>query len=183
MSLYECFKQLTDPRKESGLRNPLPALLCMITMGYLSGHSGYRATARFMEGNSKEFMSMFELKHPPIKHTQLRTVMQLLDFESINKVFLKWVKNFVNIEKDEWLSGDGKALASTIKDAHGQGQEFELMVRLFSQKLEIVTHSATTKNKSSELKAMQKLLKTLECKGVIITLDALHCQKKQLTAS
>lgn len=179
MSLYDCFEQVPDPRAESGLRNPLPALLCMITMSYLSGHSGYRATARFMQGNANEFMTMFDLKHPPIKHTQLRTIMQMLDFESINKVFLKWIKNFVNIEKDEWLSGDGKALASTIKDAHGHGQEFELMVRLFSQKLETVTHSATTKNKSSELKAMQKLLKTLECKGVIITLDALHCQKKR----
>jgi len=179
MSLYECFEQLIDPRKESGLRNPLPALLCMITMSYLSGHSGYRATSRFMQGNSDEFISMFNLKHPPIKHTQLRTVMQRLDFESVNKIFLKWIRNFVKIEKDEWLSGDGKVLGSTVKDAHGHSHDFELMVRLFSQKLEIVTHTATTKNKSSELKAMQNLLKTLECKGVIITLDALHCQKKQ----
>jgi len=106
-------------------------------------------------------------------------VMQLLDFEAINKVFLKWIKSFVTIEKEEWLSGDGKVLRSTVKDAHGHNHDFELMVRLFSQKLEIVTHCATTKNKSTELKAMQKLLKTLELKGVIITLDALHCQKKQ----
>jgi len=179
MSLYECFEQLEDPRAASGLRNPLPALLCMVTMSYLSGFSGYRATADFMEGNKAVFMEMFNLKHPPLGRTQLRTVMQSLDFKSINKIFLQWMKNFVSIEAGEWLSGDGKALGSTVKDAHGNKQVYELMVRLFSQKLGIVTHLATTKSKASELKAMQDLLQTLEVKGVIITLDALHCQKKQ----
>lgn len=179
MSLSECFEQLEDPRKSSGLRNPLPALLCMVTMSYLSGYTGYRATATFMKGNQEIFKKMFNLKHPPLGHTQLRTVFQRLDFSAINKVFHQWVNSFVSIEKGEWLSGDGKALSSTIKDAHGNAQEYELMVRLFSQKLKIVTHSATTKSKATELKAMQALLKTLKLKGVIITLDALHCQKKQ----
>lgn len=179
MSLYECFEQLEDPRAASGLRNPLPALLCMVTMSYLSGFTGYRATADFMKGNKAVFMEMFHLKHPPLGKTQLRTVIQSLDFKSINKAFYQWIKNFAPVETGEWLSGDGKALGSTIKDAHGNAQEYELMVRLFSQKLGIVTHSATTKSKSSELKAMQDLLQTLEIKGVIITLDALHCQKKQ----
>jgi len=179
MSLYECFEQLEDPRDASGLRNPLPALLCMITMSYLSGFTGYRATANFMKGNKAAFMKMFSLKHPPLGKTQLRTVLQSLDFKSINSVFHQWMKDFVSVEQGEWLSGDGKALGSTIKDAHGNTQEYELMVRLFSQKLGIVTHLATTKSKASELKAMQALLQTLEIKGVIITLDALHCQKKQ----
>ena len=179
MSLYECFKQVVDPRKSSGLRNPLPALLCMITMSYLSGHTGYRATATFMKGNQGCFREMFKLKHPPIGATQLRTILQRLDFKSINRVFHQWMNSFVIIEQGEWLSGDGKALGSTVKDAHGHAQEYELMVRLFSQKLGIVTHSATTKSKSTELKAMQALLKTLDLKGVIITLDALHCQKKR----
>lgn len=179
MSLYECFEQVADPRELSGLRTPLPALLCMITMSYLSGNSGYRATGAFMKGNAADFKKMFNLKHPPIGKTQLRTVMQKLNFTSINKVFHQWINNFVSIEQGEWLSGDGKALGSTVKDAHGNAQEYELMVRLFSQKMGLVIHSATTKSKSTELKAMQALLKALELKGVIITLDALHCQKKQ----
>ena len=179
MSLYECFEQLEDPRKSSGLRTPLAALLCMITMSYLSGFTGYRPVGTFMKSNQESFKKMFNLKHPPIGKTQLRTVMQTLDFKSINKMFYQWMKNFVTIEPGEWLSGDGKALGSTLKDAHGNAQEYELMVRLFSQKLGIVTHAATTKSKSTELKAMQALLKELKLKGVIITLDALHCQKKQ----
>jgi len=179
MSLQACYEQLIDPRKSSGLRTPLPELLCMITMGYLSGRSGYRGIGTFMKENKEELMELFQLKHPPIGKTQLRTILQRLDFSAINRAFFQWMNDFVIIEQGEWLSGDGKALASTIKDAHGNAQEYELMVRLFSQKLEVVTHSATTKSKATELKAMQSLLATLESKGVIITLDALHCQKKR----
>jgi predicted transposase YbfD/YdcC len=178
MSLQECFEQVIDPRKASGLRTPLPELLCMITMGYMSGLTGYRGIGTFMKENREELMDLFNLKHPPIGKTQLRTILQKLDFTGISQAFFKWMATFVNIEEGEWLSGDGKALGSTVTDAHGNAQEYELMVRLFSQKLGIVTHSTTTKSKSTELKAMQGLLKNLELKGVIITLDALHCQKK-----
>ena len=52
MSLYKCFEQVADPRELSGLRMPLPALLCMITMSYLSSNSGYLATGAFMKGNA-----------------------------------------------------------------------------------------------------------------------------------
>lgn len=179
MSLYECFEQIEDHRSTSGRRNPLPALLCMIVMSYLSGFTGYRATAKFMKGNCDAFMDMFGLKHPPLGHTQLRTIMQGLDFNVINQIFHQWMNQFVSVDIGKWLSGDGKALASTVEDAHGNAQDFELMVRLFSQHLGIVTHIETTKNKTGEQKAMQGLLENLELKGVIITLDALHCQKKQ----
>ena len=178
MSLYECFEQVEDPRKLSGLRNPLPALLSMVVMSYLSGYTGYRATAVFMKGNREAFMDMFDLKHRPLGHTQLRTIFQRLDFDSINQAFFRWINSFVTIEKGEWLSGDGKALASTVKNTFNSAQDFELMVRLFSQKLGLVLQSRTTTNKSGEQKALQDLLKALEQKGVIITLDALHCQKK-----
>jgi len=171
--------EVPDPRKESGLRLPLPALLCMLTMCYLSGYSGYRSSATFMKGNREEFMEMFNLKHPPIGKTQLRTVMGMLDFKSVNQAFFKWMNSFVSIGEGEWISGDGKALASTVLDPHNPSQEFEMMVRLFSQKLQVVTQLSTASSKKGEMKSMEKLLKTLDSKGVIITLDALHCQKKR----
>jgi len=52
------------------------------------------------------------------------------------------------------------------------------------KKLEIVLGTERYENgKSGEGKSLQNLLYLLKDKGVIITLDALHCQKKQLTLS
>jgi hypothetical protein len=178
MSLEECFKQVEDPRKASGLRFPLPALLSMMVMSYMSGNTGYRASAKFMEGNREEFTQMYGLKHGTPGHTQINTIHKLLDFEQINQAFFKWINSFVAIEAGEWLHGDGKSLKSTVKDSHSSEQDFELMVRLFAQKLGIVIQSGRTRNKSGEGPALQQLLQQLEHKGVIVTLDALHCQKK-----
>jgi len=180
MSLYECFESIPDVRNASGLRTPLPALLCMITMAHMSGHSGFRPIATFMKAHKSVFIPMFNLKHPPLGHTQLNKVMNTLNFDEIFTAFHKWMNQFVDIEPGDWLSGDGKSLASTVKDAHGRMQEYVQIVRLFSQKLGIVVRTKSTKSKSGELKAMQALLKELKAKGVLITLDALHCQKKQL---
>jgi len=43
--------------------------------------------------------------------------MQTLDFKEINKTFYQWMSSFVSMQPGEWLSGDGKALGSTIQDA------------------------------------------------------------------
>ena len=99
MSLEEIFNQVIDPRKSSGLRTPLPELLCMITMGYLSGHAGYRGLGTFMKENKEEFIELFSLKHPPIGKTQLRTVLQKLDFTSINQAFFSWMTSLIYFER------------------------------------------------------------------------------------
>ena len=179
MSLADCFLQLTDPRRASGLRHPLVPFLCMVTMGYLSGYSGYREIGTFMEANKEEFVKMFELKHGVPKFVQIRTIIRKLDFRLINKVFLHWISQFVSIDGGEWISGDGKGLNSTLQDAHSSSQDFELMVRLFSHKLGLVLYTGSARSKKGEILALRELLKQLELKGVIITLDAVHCQKKQ----
>lgn len=181
MSLYDCFKELEDPRKSSGLRHPLAAILSMTVMSYMSGFTGFRATASFMKGNQEVFTELFGLAHGTPGHTQLNTIFKRLDFEKINQKFFKWINQFVEIEQGEWVSGDGKGLNSTVKSAHTSNQDFELMVRLFSEKLGIVLQTHRTQNKKGEIKALQDLLKVLSVKGVVITLDAVHCQKKRLS--
>jgi len=179
MSLYELYKEVEDPRKASGLRFPLPAFLTMMTMAYMSGYSGYRSSASFMEGNKDQFCEMFDLKHGVPGFVQVRTIINSLDFQVINKVFFKWINQFVPIEQGEWISGDGKGLNSTLSNVHTSKQDYQLMVRLFSQKLGIVLQTESKRSKTREVKAFQSLLEQLQLKGVIITLDALHCQKKQ----
>ena len=178
MSLFECFEQVIDPRKSSGLRNPLPALLCMVTMGDLSGYSGYRGIGTFMKGNKEAFQEMFDLKHPPIGKTQLRTVLQKLDFTSINKAFFRWMNTFVAIEQGEWLSGDGKALKSTT-EAH-KGRSFQAVVTFFTHESGLAHSIATYRNeKASEIHVVQFLLDRLQDMSITMYLDAVHCQKKQ----
>jgi predicted transposase YbfD/YdcC len=52
------------------------------------------------------------------------------------------------------------------------------MVSAYSQRQDVVVAVQAFESKStSELKVVQKLLKALALQDVVVTLDALHCQK------
>lgn len=54
------------------------------------------------------------------------------------------------------------------------------MVSMFAHKVGIVLRSNNYENKKkSEIHSVQELISHLEHKGMVLTLDALHCPKKQ----
>ena len=82
-------------------------------------------------------------------------------------------------EKD-WFSIDGKGIGSTSSDAFTVNQNFKSMVSMFAHKMGIVLRSNNYENKNrSEIHSVQELISHLEQRGIVLTLDALHCQKKQ----
>ena len=184
MSLFEAFGEVKDIRNASGLRHPLQIFLTMTTLSIMSGYNSLQGIATFFDSNKEDFNELFHLKHGVPKYTQIRTILKNMDYNSLCEVFQRWVIYHTPIEKGDWVAGDWKALASTLTDSQGSKQNFVAMVSLFLQKLEVVLGTERYENgKSGEGKALQELLYLLKDKGVIITLDALHCQKKQLTLS
>ncbi len=180
MSLYEAFGEVEDNRKRSGLRHELQPFLTMITLGIMSGYNGYQELAVFLKSNEEKFISLFGLKHGVPKYTQIRTILSTLNYDSLYINFENWTKGYVEIEQGDWVSGDGKGLNSTVTNCHNSKQNYVAMVSLFLQKLGVVLSvNKYETGKSGEGAALRTLLESIENVGVVITLDALHCQKKQ----
>ena len=100
------------------------------------------------------------------------------DFASIQKAFHKWTQDYVQIEEGEWISIDGKSIRSPVSDCSNEFQNFVSLVSLFSSKREQVLHVERLENKKDyEGQTVEELLGILDLKGVIFTLDALHCKK------
>lgn len=96
------------------------------------------------------------------------------------EAFNKWTSNYVPLKKGEAVSGDGKALVSTVTNAHSEHQNFQAIVSLFCQQSGLVYAVEEYKNKkASEANVVRFLLDKLEGMGLNIFLDALHCQKKR----
>ena len=182
ISLYEAFGEVKDTRDSSGLRHLLQPFLAMTTSSIMSGWYGYRELATFFDGNRNEFEVMFNLKHGVPKYTQTRTILQGIDYPSLYTAFHKWATQYIPLELEEWISGDGKGLNSTVTDCHNAKQNYVAMVSLFAQKTGTAFAVSRYENgKKGEGAALRELVEKLEIQGVTITLDALHCQKKQLT--
>jgi hypothetical protein len=72
-------------------------------------------------------------------------------------------------------------LRNTVTDHAGAQQNFVTMVSAFSHSRGQVLGIQVMENKhESEIVVMTNLLSLLDLPGAVITLDALHCQKKPL---
>ena len=170
---------IPDHRRKEGLMYPKVPLLIMIVLANMSGCYGYREIARFMKHNLEDFKQLYKLKHGVPKHVSLRTFIQKLNFDELQNAFRLWSNQFVQYEHGDLFSIDGKGLNSTVKNCHDSDQNYKAMVSLFCEKTGIVADTELIETKKShEGGAARAIIERLQGKGIIITMDALHCQKK-----
>jgi hypothetical protein len=177
MSLNELFKSLPDPRRGQGQRYPFQDILWMIFLGISSGYTGYRPLGKFVKANTTYFTEVFGLKHGVPSHVTIREILTNLDKKSVKASFCNWASNQELLPLD-WVSGDGKSLKSTMSNYNAETQDFCSMVSIYVQKTGLSYVVEDFRNKKiSETEILRTLLPSLQDKGVIITLDALHTQK------
>lgn len=180
MNLTELFSEIRDFRRAEGRRYPLAPMLIVIVMSIICGRICYREIAGFAKGHKEEFQKYFGLKHSEMpSHVTFREIIQKTDFDEICQIFEKWTKNYVSIEKGDWLSIDGKCIRSTVSDYSKSYQDFVSLVSIFAQKQGQTVRTAKLSNKkSSEIPTVEELVQLLDLEGAVLSMDALHCQKK-----
>jgi DDE_Tnp_1-associated len=179
MDLDSLFKSIPDFRRSQGLRFELSSVLWMTFLGIASGYIGYRSIAKFALAHDVFFKEFFNLKHPIPSHVTFREIMSKLDKSVVISKFNEW-SNQQDIQAGDWLSGDGKSLRSTVINSQQKEQDFVSVVSLYCQKTGLSLIISDYKNKKvSEGQVLRDLLPSLQGKGIILTTDALHTQKKQ----
>lgn len=180
MNLIEGLNQVKDFRRKQGQRFSLTSVLLIIIMGIMSGRYGYREIYSFAKANQKELIKRMKIRHKKIpSHVTIREIIMNIDFDLLNQAFYQWASAYVAIDKDEWISIDGKSIRSTIENYKQSYQNFVSLVSVFTQKRgQIIKTSAFENKKVSEISVVEQLIETLDIKDVTMTLDALHCQKK-----
>lgn len=178
MDLAAFFAQVPDPRRAEGQRVSLPAFLWMAFLAVASGYSGYRAMGKFARSNAAFFGPYFGLRHAVPSHVSFRSLLQALDkaqlYQAFNQQFV------AQLQAGDWVAGDGQSLRSTVRDAHGAGQHFVSLVSLYCQCTGLTAAMQDyTDKKSGELTKLRDLLPLLQDRGVVLTLYALHGQKKR----
>ncbi len=178
MELASFFAQVADPRRAQGQRFALPALLWMTFLAIATGQRGPRKIAQFCRCNAAFFSSYFELRHGVPSYGAFRDLLQALDKAALAQAFNGWFG--AQLQAGDWLAGDGQSLCSTVLDAQTASQSFASVVSLYCQRtgLTVAVQDYTDK-KTGELSVVRDLLTNLQNRGLVVTLDALHAQKKQ----
>ncbi len=182
-SLVDYLKEIPDPRKRKGRHHELWQILLIIIMGIMSGNLGYQGLGRFVERHRRNLIKQLGLKQGTVpSYSTMRRIMMEIDYTKLNAIFNTWASEQV-IGSGEGIAGDGKSLRNTVNNWDNSQQNFISMVSLFSQQQGTVVAMAIMENKKeSEINVIQELLTQLKLENHLLTLDALHCQKKTVVA-
>ncbi|MFT4152493.1 MAG: ISAs1 family transposase [Parafilimonas sp.] len=180
-NLLKYLSRVPDPRRLQGQRHELQHILLITLMSIMSGYIGYRAIGDFMRRNKSELIAALQPKKGKLPSFDVvRAVLIAIDFQELSKQFYNWARQYVSIENKEWISIDGKAIGGTVTGSHSIDQSFISLVSLYCSKKKLVIGNAVLVNsKQSGIPVVQQLIEALDLKGVVFTLDALHCQKKR----
>ena len=118
----------------------------------------------------------------PSADTILR-VLAKIDTEQLGKVFIEYARYvFGNRIKDgDVIAIDGKTeCGSEYSPVAENGTEHKAvhMVSAWASRLQEFVSGRLKEEKSNEITAIPELLELLDLKGVIVTIDAMGCQKK-----
>jgi len=176
-SLMMYLNGLSDPRKAKGKRHEQEVILIIIILGLMMGRKSMREIARFASQHSEELSKKLPLhrRKVPSLMTLIRTL-DKIDQEELCDCFNKWMEQFITTEA---IAIDGKSLGSTAKNIGSKEQNFVSMVSFFGQRSELILKMEIMENKKeSEIKIVESLLEEFKIEEGILTLDALHTQKK-----
>jgi hypothetical protein len=177
---------IRDPRRAEGKLYQLAYVLLFSILAIVTGANSYRGIRTFIKVHLKRLNKAFKIgwKRPPA-HTAIRYILQGLNPADVEKVFREHAADLNSSEAatgKRILAFDGKAL--TLRQAlRGSFDAFNdakarQILSAFAVDTALVLAHIEIDEKSNEIPAVQKLLEELDVAGHIVTLDAMHCQKK-----
>lgn len=184
--LQDYLGEMTDFRRPQGRRFSLVSMLEMIILAGMSGRFGANPVSRFIENNKEYFIERYQFSHGVPGKTMIHNFLTGLEYKELNLVLKNWILDIMKSQdkSDEWISLDGKSIRSTLSDPCTSAQNYINLVSAFSTSMGLVISTQRHENnKSNEIPCVRELINDLELKGVSFTLDAIHCQKKQLKQS
>jgi predicted transposase YbfD/YdcC len=174
--LVERFADCPDFRCENQnkvhlLVDVLVSAICAV----IGGSNSWESVARFVAAHETWFRTFLKLPGGAPSHDTYRRIFMLLDPQELNQRFAKWMAVVAQCLGLKHIAIDGKTLCGS---GGGKTALTALhMVHAFATENGICLAQEAVYTKSNEITAIPELLKKLDLKGAIATIDAMGCQK------
>ena len=168
------FQELEDPRQDNA-RHELNDILIIALCTVLCGGEDCSDMALFGQAKEPFLRQFLRLPHGIPSHDTFSRVFRLLDPDQFHAVFLRFMQRF-----SQTLNGvvalDGKTLRRSFDRAAGQSPLH--LVSAWAVEQRLVLGQVAVADKSNEITAVPQLLRLLNLEGVVVTADALNCQRE-----
>ncbi|WP_316358951.1 ISAs1 family transposase [Candidatus Neptunichlamydia sp. REUL1] len=164
------FKDIQDPRAKDNLSYPLVALLVIILAAVIAGANAIIHIHEYACTKISLFQRLLGIKKPP-SYTVFWWLLVMLNPQKLQETFIRWMKALPVEVKKQIIAIDGKRL-------NGASKQTVHLVSAWETGRSLLLGQVKTEEKSNEITAIPELIKAIDIKGSIITIDAAGCQKK-----
>ena len=172
--LIECFEGLPDPRMDRTRRHNFVDIMVMGLCSSICGGESFTDMESFSVARVDWLKTFLELPSGVPSHDTFNRVFSAIDPHAFLECFSRWVQGICPNLSDEVVAIDGKAL----RHAFNEGQSIPYIVSAWASHNGLVLGQVKVNEKSNEITAVPELLRMLQLKGAIVTLDAMGCQKE-----
>jgi predicted transposase YbfD/YdcC len=173
-SILTHFSSLPDPRDNRGKEHVLLDIVVIALCGVISGAEGWEDIADYGVAKQGWLATFLSLPHGIPSADTFARVFARLDPSEFQRCFLSWVKTISGRLASEVIGIDGKVLRHSGE--HPTGPAPIQLVSAWASASRLVLGQRQVEEKSNEITAIPDLLKLLELKGCIVTIDAMGCQ-------
>jgi len=168
----DCIK---DPRRHN-TRHLLHDILMIALCAVISGADSWTQVAEYGRSKFDWFKEFLELPNGIPSHDTFGRLFAKIDPKGFRDFFTRWARELAASLQGKTVAIDGK----TLRGSHDRtkGSSAVHLVSAWASDIRLVLGQLKTDDKSNEITAIPELIKTLDLRGAIVTIDAMGCQKK-----
>ena len=175
------FQDLEDPRSSINRRHPLVAVIVIAVLGVLAGASGPTAIAEWAAIKEEVLVAAPGLPAGVPGKDVFRRVLMAIQPAAFQECFIGWLESLraaaaaASGVDQPVLAVDGKTLRRSHDRKNGLGALHS--VSIWASEYGLTLGQVACAEKSNEITAIPELLRLVDIKGAIITIDAMGAQK------
>lgn len=177
-SIGSYFESLTDPRDTRNRKHQFLDIVVLAVCGVVCGCDGPTAIRRWAVARAEWLTGFLELPNGIPSRDCIRNLLMAVQPEAFQRCFRAWIAGALTCEEGDTkrlVAIDGKTLRRSHDAAHGLGPLH--IVSAWATEHGVALGQVATEEKSNEITAIPVLLRQLDLKKAVVTIDAMGCQK------
>lgn len=174
-SLKTHFSTLSDPRAQQSIEHKLIDIIIITICAVICGANSWVDVEHYGKSKQPWLGTFLALPNGIPSHDTFERLFAVLKPEELQQCFLNWVQAVHPIITG-LIAIDGK----TLRGAYERGGRTSMihMVSAWASSNRLVLGQRKVEEKSNEITAIPELLKLLDLKGAVVTIDAMGTQKQ-----